>query len=253
MTKPVFSLTWDPEPIPPHIKQRFAVTNNSPLIRLGKAFSQSHILSPPLLMILDAMRQILLYSHTCKETPTIVRDSDHDFFRVFNCEVEHQLLSYIYPQESPTSTPFTNSPLDLHPVETVIRIAAICYLNHFLIILPPSTGIARALTRHLKTAIEDCTLGPVPKEQYGLLAWALFIGAQGSVGQVERPWFVGRLAHICLSCDWHDWDQVSSLLEDYIYLPSANGIIWGTVWNEVALLLASSLNSHRDRRVLPST
>jgi hypothetical protein len=120
----------------------------------------------------------------------------------------------------------------LHSVEAITRIASVCYLNHFLIVSPPSSGLGRALTKNLKQAIADCTWSSLSKEHYGLLAWALFVGAQSSAGQVERPWFVERLFPIALICGWNGWKQMSNVLIDYFYLPSTNETGWKSIWNE---------------------
>ncbi|KAL4888542.1 hypothetical protein BDV59DRAFT_206018 [Aspergillus ambiguus] len=235
MTKPIFPLTWTPDPVPADVKLRISPQDGSSLGSLGIGFHRVPILSEPLLRILDVMASIILYSHTCKEAPSTLSDSDHDFFRALNREVEHQLLSYVYPHEGTRDIPFPGTTLNPHPLETVTRVAAICYLNHFLIVLHPSAGLGRGLTKHLKTALCYSSLETVPKGHDTLLAWALFIGAQGSVGQVERPWFVERLANLSLRCGWHDWGQVSRVMEEYFYLPSTNGPIWETVWDETIL------------------
>ncbi|KAF9892377.1 holocytochrome c synthase [Aspergillus nanangensis] len=220
MTKPVFPLVWDPQPIPADIQQRIDPLDTSPQSKLGTAFSANDTLGTPLLTVLGVMRNIILYSHTCKESPSVLRDSDHDFFRVLNNQVEHQLLSYVYSTGDDTrKPPHTGSSKDLYHLEAIIRVAAICYLNYFLIISPPSTGLGRALTKHLKQAVGDCILKSLPRKDYGLLAWAIFVGAQGSMGQVEYPWFIERLSHVVLGGGWRDWDQMSNILGDYFYLP----------------------------------
>ncbi|WP_277214058.1 hypothetical protein, partial [Isoptericola croceus] len=71
-------------------------------------------------------------------------------------------------------------------------------MNLFMIVSPSSTGLGRALTKHIKEALDLCTpevLAQLPQECYDLLSWALFIAAHGSAGQIERPGFVQRLAH----------------------------------------------------------
>jgi hypothetical protein len=184
------------------------------------------------------MTDIIFYSHMCKESPSALSDDDHDFFRNLNREVEHLLLSYVHTQEDGQNTPFPGSNPDPLPLETVTRVAAICYLNYFLIKLLPSAGLSRALTKHLKSALSHSSLQSSPKEYHALVAWALFIGGQGSIAQVERPWFVERLAHISRSCKWHNWGQVTRVMGEYFYLPSTNESIWATVWDEAMAVLA---------------
>ncbi|KAL5356210.1 hypothetical protein BJX96DRAFT_104158 [Aspergillus floccosus] len=242
MTNTIFPLTWTPDPVPADIMRRITPPDGSSLKKLGTAFHMIPILSRPLLKILDVMTNIILYSHTCKESPSALSDDDHDFFRNLNREVEHQLLSYVHPQEDDQNMPFPGSNPDPLPLETVTRVAAICYLNYFLIKLHPSAGLSRALTKHLKSALSHSSLHSLPQKYHALMAWALFIGGQGSIAQVERPWFVERLAHVSRSCKWHTWDQVSNVMGEYFYLPSTNGFIWATVWDEAMSVLAREDN-----------
>jgi hypothetical protein len=83
--------------------------------------------------------------------------------------------------------------------------------------------------------VNNCELSlllTMPKENFGLFAWALFVGAQGSAGRPERPWFVERLARVVIICEWKSWDQVSRIMSDYFYLPALHGMEWRSVWNE---------------------
>lgn len=239
MTKPVFPLTWDAQPIPQEIQQRVRPPASSPLSRLGSGFFSNTLLSAPLLRILDVVRDVIFFNAACRSTPAAVH-VDHDFFRVLNCETEHQLLSYVYTEDQSPDDLSRNSELELHPIEAVTRVASICFLNHFLIYSPSQSGLGRALTKHLKAAVSNCKLPLVlrlPKENLGLFAWALFIGAQGSLAQVERPWFVDLLARIAMICEWQTWEQVSEVLADFFFVPSLDGPSsqgpgWKSIWDE---------------------
>ncbi|KAJ5605047.1 hypothetical protein N7510_010201, partial [Penicillium lagena] len=239
MTKPIFPLTWDAEPVPEEIQQRVRPAASSPLNRLGSGFFSNTLLSAPLLRILHVVRNIILFSEACRSTPTVVH-VDHDFFRVLNYETEHQLLSYIYTEGQSPDELLLSPELELHPIEAVTRVASICFLNQFLIYSPSQSGLGRALTKHLKAAVNNCKLPLVarlPKENFGLFAWALFIGAQGSLAQVERPWFVDILARTAMICGWHTWEQASEVLADYFFIPSTDGPTsqgsgWKSIWDE---------------------
>lgn len=235
MLKPVFPLTWDSQPVPLSVQQRIRPLGSSTLNRQGSALFANGLLSFPLLKILYVLRDIILFSQTNKESPSTLCPEDHDIFRLLNCEAEHQLLSYMYTECSSGSPPTAEAAMDLHPVEAVTRVACICYLNYFMIVSPPSSGLGRALTKHLKNAITNCTLpllSQLPRENYGLVAWASFIGAQGSGGQVERPWFVERLARIAMICGWRRWEQVCGMLGEYLYVPRVHDATWRTIWDE---------------------
>ncbi|QMW35627.1 hypothetical protein G4B84_011118, partial [Aspergillus flavus NRRL3357] len=232
MTQPVFPLARDLQPVSASIQERIAPSDTSELQRLGAAFVSDLQLSSCLLSILRAMRDIVLYGQACNQNPAVLCTDDHEFFRSLNREVEHKLLSYVYSESTTRGRPISEATSYLGSLEAVTRIASICYLNHFLIVSPPSSGLGRALTRHLKQALADCPWPPLSKEGHGLLAWVLFIGAQSSAGQVERPWFVERLSRIALVCGWHTWRQMADVLIDYFYLPSTNQADWESIWNE---------------------
>ncbi|KAI9933399.1 hypothetical protein MW887_007872 [Aspergillus wentii] len=235
MAKPVFPLTWDSQPVPADIQKRVKPPESSPLNGLGAALFANNLLSFPLLRILHVLRDIVFFNQTYKQNPNGLYPEDHDFFRVINCEIEHQLLSYIYPESGNEAPSFPGTTLDPHPIEAATRTASICYLNHFLIVSPPSSGLGRALTGHLKKAVSNCTLSllsQLPKENYDLLAWVFFIGAQGSIGQTEHPWFVERLARVAMICGWRSWKQVSDKMTGYTYVPNINGSVWKSIWNE---------------------
>ncbi|KAJ5580105.1 uncharacterized protein N7459_006090 [Penicillium hispanicum] len=236
LAKPVFPLTWQAQPVPCEIQQRIRPPASSPIRRLGSGFWANTLLSQPLLRILNVLRDIVFYGIAVQMKPAVIHPSDHDFFRLINCEVEHQLLSYVYTETAEPEFPNSfNLDLDLHPIEIVTRVASICFINHFLIVSPPSSGLGRALTKHLMKAINSCHLSfllSLPKENFGPFAWALFIGAQGSLGRPERPWFVERLARVAMICEWQTWDQVSRILCDYFFLPVAQDTTWRSIWDE---------------------
>ncbi|KAE8374309.1 hypothetical protein BDV26DRAFT_270253, partial [Aspergillus bertholletiae] len=232
MTQPVFPLATDLQTVSADIQERIEPSDASGLQRLGIAFVSNPYLSSCLLDILRAMREIILYGQACNKNSVVLGTDDHEFFRSLNCEVEHRLLSYIYSESIIPGMKFSETASYLGSVEAVTRIASICYLNHFLIVSPPSSGLGRALTRHLKQALADCPWSPLSKEGHGLFAWVLFIGAQSSAGQIERPWFVERLSRIALFCGWHSWRQMSDVLIEYFYLPSTNQAGWESIWNE---------------------
>jgi hypothetical protein len=170
---------------------------------------------------------MIFYSITVQVAPEAIHFSDHDFFRVLNCETEHQLLSYINAEDHRSER--------IHPIEAVTSVTSICFLNYFLIVSPPSSGLGRALTKHLVRVVNNFRLTlllELPRENFGLFAWALFIGAQGSLGQPERPWFVERLARVAMLCEWQTWEQVSRILTDYFFIAAAQAPRWRAIWDE---------------------
>ncbi|CAP91651.1 Pc13g05820 [Penicillium rubens Wisconsin 54-1255] len=229
MTQPVFPLTWDAQPIPSEIQQRIRPPASSPLNRLGTGFSANTFLSPSLLKIISVLRDMVFFSITYQTNPTAIKPGDQDFFRILNCEAEHQLLSYIYAEGSSDPEP------NIHPIEAVSRVACICYLNHFLIVSPSSSGLGRALTKHLKTALDSCKLSllvGLPNQNFGLYVWALFVGAQGALGQPERQWFVERLARVAMVCGWQSWEQISKLMAGFFFVAALDSLNWRSIWDE---------------------
>ncbi|GLI80048.1 hypothetical protein PoHVEF18_008396 [Penicillium ochrochloron] len=234
LVKPVFPLTWDAQPVPQDIQQRIQPPDSSPAHQLGSGLFSNMLLSSQLIRILHVVRDIIYYSIAVQTKPEALHPADNHFFRVLNCEAEHQLLSYIYPENQETTHP-SQLTIDIHPIEAVTRVAAIGFLNNFLIVSPPSSGLGRALTSHIVSAVHNCKLSlllTMPKENFGLFAWALFVGAQGSAGEADRPWFVERLARVAMICEWQTWDQVSRIMSDYFYIPALHRMEWRSVWDE---------------------
>ncbi|KAJ6140475.1 hypothetical protein N7470_010271, partial [Penicillium chermesinum] len=227
-------LTWDAQPVPADIQQRIRPPASSPIRRIGSGFWANTLLSQPLLRILTVIQDMIFYSITLRAAPQAIEQRDHDFIHLLNCEAEHQLLSYIYTDDSESSqTPEPD--LEIHPIESVTRVASICFLNHLLIVSPPSSGLGRALTKHLVKEVRRFKISllmELPKENTGLYAWSLFIGAQGSLGHPERRLFVERLAHVAMLCGWQSWEQVSRILTDYYFIPEAQGPSWQIIWDE---------------------
>lgn len=240
MTKPVFPLVWGSKPVSPDVQARIQPSRYSSVNDFGTALFANNLLSYDLRRILHVLRDVAFYSQAYHERPTTLRPEDYDFFRIVSCEVEHQLLSYVYPGSEKTRALNPEPTFDLHPIEAVVRTASICYLNLLLIISPSSCGIGRALTKNLKKVASKCTLptlSRLPKENYMLFAWAMFIGVQGSTGQVEHDWFIEKLAHAAMVCGWYNWEQASSQLADYLYIPDVQGSIWKSIWDQVVALL----------------
>ncbi|KAL2000826.1 hypothetical protein VTN02DRAFT_2565 [Thermoascus thermophilus] len=240
MTKPVFPLAWVPQPLAPEIRQRLSLHISSALLgQLGTALFTNPFLSPPLVKALHGLQDLVLFHCIKDQNPEALGLEDHQAFRILNYETEHELASYPFrlPRNRDTGPQGTN----LHPVESVARVASICYMNLFIIVSPPSSGLGRALTKHLKEAVGRCTpevLAQLPRKCYDLFSWALFIGAHGSAGQIERPWFVQRLAHAAAVQGWKDWEEVADVLTGYFYISHIHDPIWRPVWDEAMALLS---------------
>ena len=102
MTKPVFPLVWGSNPVPSDIQERIKPPELSAVSRFGNALFANRLLSRPLQRILQMLRELAFYSQAYEVNPAALTPEDHDFFRVFNCEIEHQLLSYVYSEPENT-------------------------------------------------------------------------------------------------------------------------------------------------------
>lgn len=196
---------------------------NSRISQFGAAIQDNPLLSAPLQRTIHKLFQAACFSENASVHNMSFSFEDNSFFRLATCEVEHELLSY----------PYRNPPL--HPVESVVRVCTICYINYFLIVSPPSSGLGRALTKHTVNAIKDCfqVLRPLPQENYHLITWALFVGTLGSAGQIEQPWFRDNLTHFMLLCGWYTWDHAHKNLVRYIYIPHMHSVDWQIFWSEI--------------------
>ncbi|KAF7712434.1 Fungal transcription factor, partial [Penicillium ucsense] len=234
LAKPIFPLAWDLPLMSPDLHNRIQPPPLSTACQTGSGFFSNMMLSLPLLRALLMIRDLIWYHCAVQTTPEAFTGSDHQFFSTLNHTVEYQLLDYLYPDTSAIreSSP---TPIELHPIESLTRVAALTFLNKFMIVSPPSSGLGRAVTRHCVNAAQACDLTfleQMPKENCSLYAWAMFIAAQGLTGFPERQVFVQRLARIVNICEWCNWDQVPRIMCDYFYIPSLHDKEWRTIWDE---------------------
>jgi hypothetical protein len=152
---------------------------------------------------------------------------------LFMSEIEHDLLSY--PSDTVAATEHTNSHAEsLNPKEAMIRMGCICLLNSIIIVTHPAAGMGQLLTRFMKKAI--CTFASLyasfhlPTADLDLLSWVLFIGAQGSLEQLDHAWFIGHLGRISKLRNWKQWEDVVDVLQQYIYIPRVHGAAWRCTW-----------------------
>jgi len=239
MTAPVFPLAWGSKHVPMDVQERIQPPESSSINCFGNALCANTLLSRSLRRVIHAFRGVAFYSEAIQTNPFSLQPKDHEFFRLFICEIEHRFVSYVDSKSEVTV---------LHPIEAVTRTAAICYLNNLLIVSPPSTGLGRALTKNLKSAANKCTLpllAQLPEENAVLFAWAMFIGAHGSTGQIEHDWFIEQLATIAVICGWSHWDQVSDSLTEYLYVSQVQSPTWKTIWDKaVAFVPTGIIGAH---------
>lgn len=184
---------------------------------------------------------MMFFDNCNRHDPQGLTQEERELLRMLIFETEHELASYYYRPPSKGGPECGGK--NVHPIEVVARISSTCYLNQFFIVSPPSSGMQRALMKHLRNAIDHCmtfVLFQLPSECYDLVAWALLIGANGSAGEAEQPWFVQRLAQIIRVQGWHKWEDLADILTGYFYAPSLHDLIWLPVWDEAMALVESS-------------
>jgi hypothetical protein len=239
MTKPVFALPWEPKRLASEIQQRIRPPPSSTLGNLGVALLGNPNLSAPLVNALHGLRDAMLLQNLGHQDPNGLTCQDHQLFLKLGSEVEHELLSY--PYRSSTGSQMGSGRSNVHATESLTRVAAISYLNLSIIVSPPSTGLGRSLTKHMKQAISSFTASGVaqmPPPYLDLLAWALFIAAHGSMGQIEWPWFVSRMADVITARGWKQWEEVAEIMTRHFYISYLHGAGWRVVWDEAMTHLA---------------
>lgn len=245
MTEPLFPLAWAANPVPSHAHLRLKLSDHpSQLGRFGTALYANPLISGPLQRIIHVLCEVALYCEISHFNAAALLPEDHIFFRLLSCEAEHQLLSYKYAQFERARLLHPGTTFELNPIEALVRTATIAFINDFLIISPPSSGLGRALTRHMKKSLDICfdLLPHFPTENVILVIWALFVGARGSLGRAEHPWFIERLASLVLFCGWDDWDETIDHLSGYVTVPHIQRHSWRIVWDQVLIRLPPEKN-----------
>lgn len=191
--------------------------------------------------IIERLRDALLFQTFIQEQNKTQPETDGTAGQLyqlylFMSEIEHDLLSYPSNAAAATSG-HTNSPAEsLNPKEAMTRMGCICLLNSIIIVTHPAAGMGRSLTRFMKKAI--CTFASLyasfhlPPADLDLLSWVLFIGAQGSLEQVDHAWFIGHIGHIIKLRKWEEWEEVVDVLRQYIYIPRIHEAAWKGTWEK---------------------
>ncbi|OXV10012.1 hypothetical protein Egran_02221 [Elaphomyces granulatus] len=236
MTRPVFPLFRDHQAASLELRKRLALPSSSNLNTLGVALLRNSSLSQPFMKVVHGLRDLMIFQHFSYHDPKMFSGSDRELLFKHSYEVEHEILSYPY-RSSDGRRLGGRTEFHLHPVESVARVASICYTNQVIIVSPPGTGLGRALTKQIKTVLAICTqldsFSRLSPACHDLIAWALFIGAQGALGQSERPWFVHHLAEIVTLRGWTEWEKVTEIMAGYFYIPYIHDVVWRPIWDEV--------------------
>lgn len=244
MTEPTFPLPWKPQPLPPATLRRMSPLSSSPLNRLATSFSTIPILSTTVTKLLCNLRDLAFFDDFNTRDVSGLTSVEHDIFRRKAQETEHELLDY--PHQRSSDSLYADDPYapetQMHPLEEVTRIAALLHISLSITVASPASGLGRALVIHLKNALDECRwelLLSFPPQCLDLMAWVLFLGSQGSQGQIERPWFVDRIADVATIKRWKLWSEVARPMEGYLYVQHVHEKPWKATWEEVSKVLAT--------------
>jgi hypothetical protein len=241
LSKPIFPIPWHIESLSPQILSRISPSLDFPLYYLATAFPQIPILSPKIVSLFFNLRDLAYLDDWNARDAQSLSAAEHELFRIKAQEIEHQLLSYPYDAvnlERESSEKASILPSDrFHPLEMITRIAALLYVNNVIAVSLPAFGLMRALIFHFKRQLQQLQYQletrPPPPAALDLLAWVLFLGAQSSQGQVERPWFVRHIAGLVQVKGWEDWAAVERVMQTFLYVERVSGACWREIWQEV--------------------
>jgi hypothetical protein len=236
LAKPIFPIPWPIQPLPPSVLDRISPLPGSRLHQLASSFTQIPILSPTIAELLLSLRNLAYFDDWNTRDLEGLSAADYDLFRNKEYEIEHRLLSYPHNAAASQRPPKQVSDL-FHPLELITRTTALFYMCNIITISLPSSGILRSLVLHFKRQFQDLQIEartrPPPPAAMDLLTWCLFLGAQSSRGEVERPWFVVELAELARVRGWDSWEEVEGVMERFLYVERVSGVHWRGIWEEV--------------------
>ena len=238
LSRPIFPIPWPIEPLSPPLLARVLPAASNPLYHLAIAFSELPLLSPRLVSLLLDLRNLVYFSDWNAYDPSGLNASEYEVFRRKSHETEHQLLSYPY-DAADLNPPKRQSEL-FHPLELLTRIGALLHVCNIITISSPSSGLLRGLVSRCKRSVQRLQLqtiqSPLPPPALDLLAWVLFLAAQSSFGEKDRPWFVRRLADLVGMKHWREWADVEAVMLRFLYVKRVQSLPWRVIWDEVVMV-----------------
>lgn len=238
--RPAFPPIMDSFTIPSEILNRISPEPFSPLLNTGLSITSNPYLSPTLVKAATGLRDLMFFDDFNSRDKAGLTPEDHDLFRASSHMIEHEILDYPYRQFSAQDEDAFK--INLHPIEAVTRITLICYINTCFIVSPPASGLGRALVRNLRNALSNPALTQFYNENrcLDLLAWAYFLGAHFSRGQLDRPWMIQGLTNILRRRGLRTWPDAVDVMRGYLYMPRIHEVSWINAWDD-AMVLAGSM------------
>ncbi len=230
LTKPIFPF------VPP--TRNFPDSPSTPILpKLGIYLTSlqrtnPHLLHPQILICIYDLADLVRYAERCRsKDPQVLEEpsSKSEFFDNQNLYIEYRLLCFPYDHADILTIQISN------PLQECIRLALLLFINTALWHgWPPSSAIIRSPLTALWRALESTNLQLFWRMSSDVLLWILFIGANSSLGQIERPWFVELLRQGKVALGLPDeWEGVERRLQGCLYLERVYGEAFRGIWDEV--------------------
>ncbi|KAI1910750.1 hypothetical protein LOZ12_006236, partial [Ophidiomyces ophidiicola] len=239
LSRPFYPIAWESFPVPPPMAARIFPPKSSPLNIITSRLANSPYLSDTLKVAINKIRELIFFEHFNREETNCLTSDENEFFRVRVHELEHELLDYPYRifKKKPVSKAAakgTPDELALPPIENVTRLACLGYISHNCVFAPSTSGVGRAVTLHIATALSKCPPDEPTRladDLLDLLAWAAFVGVQSEGIHLKRPWFLLKIRQVAALRRWTAWKEVEAALLGFLYVPSFHAASWEMIWN----------------------
>ncbi|EGD89487.1 hypothetical protein H103_03125 [Trichophyton rubrum CBS 288.86] len=234
LSRPIFPLAWEPQALPPEVREKIEPPPNSQLRHLTKTLCANKHLSSKLISLMQEIRHVFFFEIFNRTDASGLSNIEYEMFLMKAHEMEYELLDYPY-REPEAEGVSDKDILKENPIESVARLTALSYFNSCFVVSPPEFGTGRAITKHLKDALAKCVVQPLSEQSHedrSLLAWAAFISISGAWDQTLRKWLVEVLHNIIVLQYWRSWEEVESVMHGYLYAGQLHGHIWRKVWFE---------------------
>lgn len=184
------------------------------------------ILDPEMLQILHYFRHLINY---VEQTASKEKQLPNDTYTSGEfLTAESLLLSFPYEG---------HSILNMNGrIQECCRIAVLLYSNSALWNIPSYFALKQGLVRNFRNALKELDLEDCQACFPDLLLWLLFLGSWASEQQLERTWYVHRLARVVQNLGLVTWEDTRLQLQGFFYVDRLLNKPWGRLFDEVKLL-----------------
>jgi hypothetical protein len=150
--------------------------------------------------------------------------------------VQHKLMSL------PTGDELVEDEVASVYLYEAIRHAAFIYSTAVTFPLPAMSGHFHKLAAILKPLLETSKSDPCWRHCPSALLWILVLGGIAASDTEEREWFVESVVFIAKISQIRTWEQVTEIMEGFLWLDSACDAGGRILWAEVTHGRLSSLS-----------